>query len=566
MRKSFVFIAAAVICLCCLRTAFAEAFESVSINVQRDAEEFIIEGIVLSGRSGVPVAVEIISPCDYPEGSTMEIIKEIYNQKINTIALDLENKKSDIVYAGQVKTTQNGYFSISTRIKGESGLYMIRISSSDSSEVYSELKQFYNKGYTDAIVADINRAVNGNDIKNILNKIVYEFEMDMDLYEASIQSGIPMTEFYDEFINKGFKSFKEFNDFYTYNLAGWAITRGNSVLFKKAVQNYSKVLGFDTFATYKTYLNFSEEMQADVIRRILNEEGTYAQRFAKATFMTGFVKLMQWGEVNNYIKTNNDGLLNLSKYVGNTSKIDSLLIDGNYNQKKFLDNFKDFSAAFYQIIADVQSGSLSGGSGGSGSSGGGAPQPIYTSPVVQHIAGLKRNRFSDIDNVAWATEAIETLADKGIISGTSADVFSPDENVTREQFVKMLISIIGMQLSSGILDFMDVKSGEWYYDYVYTAYAAGIVRGKDGFFGTGEFITREDMAVLAHRAFNTLKGSSLPYTDSLEISDYAIESVSVMSANGILNGFEDNTFRAKAYTTRAEAAMIIYRLYCLKNV
>ena len=115
-------------------------------------------------------------------------------------------------------------------------------------------------------------------------------------------------------------------------------------------------------------------------------------------------------------------------------------------------------------------------------------------------------------------------------------------------------------MAFGILDensyceFSDVSTGDWYYKYVAAAFKAGLVKGNDpGLFGSGQFITREDMAVILYRAANIsgLKTANLDFVDADEISDYAVEAVSSLTAKGVINGFTDGSFGATENATRA---------------
>ena len=56
----------------------------------------------------------------------------------------------------------------------------------------------------------------------------------------------------------------------------------------------------------------------------------------------------------------------------------------------------------------------------------------------------EKGSFSDVSGEHWAKEAVEALADKGIISGFGDGSFKPDNNVTREEFVKMAVVAFGI--------------------------------------------------------------------------------------------------------------------------
>ena len=84
-------------------------------------------------------------------------------------------------------------------------------------------------------------------------------------------------------------------------------------------------------------------------------------------------------------------------------------------------------------------------------------------------------------------------------------------------------------------------------------------------FGYGMKITREDMAVLIKRAaecagaeLSEVGGTEL--NDLKDVSEYAKDSVVKMADAGIINGYSDGTFRPQNNASRAEAAVMIYRL------
>jgi len=178
--------------------------------------------------------------------------------------------------------------------------------------------------------------------------------------------------------------------------------------------------------------------------------------------------------------------------------------------------------------------------------------------------------FSDLESVPWAKESIEALAAKGIVSGVGDGTFRPDNNVTRAEFIKMLIMAFDLVDENAVSTFNDVKEGMWYYKPIASAEELGIVKGKgDGTFGINEHITREDMAVMVYRTslilgMNLSTGSGeVPFMDKEDIASYALEAVAAMHEKGIIKGIGDNMFAPKNNATRAEAAVLIYRLYKL---
>ena len=211
------------------------------------------------------------------------------------------------------------------------------------------------------------------------------------------------------------------------------------------------------------------------------------------------------------------------------------------------------------------SGSSSGG--GSGSSGGGgvkgatAGNSNTQKPAVKPVPVT----FSDIDSVTWAKPAITYLAERGIVSGRGNGEFAPNDTVTREEFVKLIVATFATNIGGSNCSFEEVSSDRWSYPYIATATELGLVNGVDDthFHPTGG-ITREDLAVILYRAYQLAgkdaKASELSFADADSISDYAKDAVSALVEIGVMNGMGDGTFAPKSVVTRAQAAKAIYEL------
>ncbi len=183
------------------------------------------------------------------------------------------------------------------------------------------------------------------------------------------------------------------------------------------------------------------------------------------------------------------------------------------------------------------------------------------------VTPSKTELFTDIDSVPWAKAQILALAERGIISGTGNGLFAPNQYVTREQFVKMLVEAFGLYNANAVCDFADVAKDSWYYGYVASGYEAGIVQGDGaGSFGAGQHITRQDMAVLAYRAYKAVKGDmtyikdDVVFSDYSDIATYAGEAVEALAKAGYINGTGNGLFSPANVCTRAEAAVIIFNM------
>ncbi len=147
--------------------------------------------------------------------------------------------------------------------------------------------------------------------------------------------------------------------------------------------------------------------------------------------------------------------------------------------------------------------------------------------------------------------------------------FSLDE-VVMEYITTELKGVVGEQYKDpqGRINyvyepFSDIEG--WFHDYIITAAAAGLVNGfPDGTFRPDENVTREQYITMLYRLFDTdedKEGAELTFTDAGTIG-YGKEAVSWGVANGVINGYTDNTFRPNAKITRAEMAAMTYRALC----
>jgi len=190
----------------------------------------------------------------------------------------------------------------------------------------------------------------------------------------------------------------------------------------------------------------------------------------------------------------------------------------------------------------------------------GNPIVIINEPSEDPLAAPSV-RFYDVPDDHWAADAINALALRGIVNGVGDNMFAPDYNVTREQFVRMVVNVLGLTKSGTATNFADVDESEWYAPYIAVAAENGIIKGiADDEFGVGLHITRQDMATIKHRALDLeLNENEMPFTDAEHIAYYAETAVAALYGANLITGYPDGTFRPRSNLTRAEAATIIYR-------
>ena len=151
-------------------------------------------------------------------------------------------------------------------------------------------------------------------------------------------------------------------------------------------------------------------------------------------------------------------------------------------------------------------------------------------------------RFIDLGGYDWAKDAINELAEAGVIKGTSANTYSPGANITRADFALLLTRAFKLT-SDSTENFADVAANKYYAAELAIAKANGIVNGigNNKFKPEGQ-ITRQDMMVMLERALKKLgyelgeaEGSELAaFSDAAQVADYAKEAVALLIGNGIV--------------------------------
>lgn len=191
-----------------------------------------------------------------------------------------------------------------------------------------------------------------------------------------------------------------------------------------------------------------------------------------------------------------------------------------------------------------------------------------TTHFSTYAVAYVKTAFSDLAGFDWAKQAVEALASKGVTTGTSAVSFRPGLEVSRADYLVMLVKALGLTANAGPR-FQDVTASDYYDEAVSIAKALGLAEGIDAqHFDPKAPITREDLMVLTARALqlsHRLNGnrdtSNLDtFTDQSEVAAYAKASISALLQAGVVQG-NGQGLAPKAHTTRAEVAVIIYRLF-----
>ena len=148
------------------------------------------------------------------------------------------------------------------------------------------------------------------------------------------------------------------------------------------------------------------------------------------------------------------------------------------------------------------------------------------------------------------------------IVGYEDGTVRPENNITRAEvatiFFRLLTDESRDEFWSQTNPYSDVSADDWYNNAVSTLTNAGILDGyEDGTFRPNGNITRAEFATITSRFFDaTYEGEDLfPDIDGHWAKDYINESANA----GIVNGYEDGTFRPQKLITRAEAMTMVNR-------
>lgn len=197
---------------------------------------------------------------------------------------------------------------------------------------------------------------------------------------------------------------------------------------------------------------------------------------------------------------------------------------------------------------------------------------VETTPeAIRYAMALMRGidvpQFTDVAEDAWYHDYVYDLVYRGVVNGMTATTYEPEGKLTRAQFVKLLACSLEeaetLKTYEGKHPFKD-SEGHWAEAYIAWAKDKGIVEGVSATeFDPEAPITREQMATIFGR-YALKQGIELPKSDNAagsfpdadKISEYAREFVELMRIAGILNGYEDGTFRPQGNATRAEAAKL----------
>ncbi|MBQ4562085.1 MAG: S-layer homology domain-containing protein [Clostridia bacterium] len=172
--------------------------------------------------------------------------------------------------------------------------------------------------------------------------------------------------------------------------------------------------------------------------------------------------------------------------------------------------------------------------------------------------------FPDVKEGAWYYNAVTYCAEKGIFNGNKDGSFAPAKSITRAEFVVALANYSGEDISTEECDrFTDIKPSHWYYRATSWAANKGIVSGtSENTYSPSRQISRQDLCLmlmnyLKYKSITVEADMSSAFADDAKIGAWAKEAVYAIKTAGIVAGMGENKFEPRSSATRSQVAQMM---------
>ena len=168
--------------------------------------------------------------------------------------------------------------------------------------------------------------------------------------------------------------------------------------------------------------------------------------------------------------------------------------------------------------------------------------------------------FVDVKTGDYFYDAVLWAVEKGITNGTSAETFSPEAPCTRAQIVTFLWRAAGSPVVNYAMDLSDVAGDAYYAEAVRWALSEGITTGtSDHTFSPDAVCTREQAVTFLWRAAGSPAVSGESAFEDVGADAYYARAVAWAAQNGVTNGISQALFGTGSDCTRAQIVTFLYR-------
>ncbi|WEG16712.1 S-layer homology domain-containing protein [Alkalihalophilus pseudofirmus] len=189
---------------------------------------------------------------------------------------------------------------------------------------------------------------------------------------------------------------------------------------------------------------------------------------------------------------------------------------------------------------------------------------VVTAAAPAALAAPADAKFSDVSSSHWAIKDINYLVEKGAIQGYPDGTFKPGNSITRAEIAVVLAKTLDLDVDPEVTTdkFSDVPATHWANPYIAAIVdqTEGVIDGyENGTFRPSNTVTRQEMAKMVVEAYDLelVEGKDLPFTDvdGLWSTDY----INILASNGVAAGMTTTTFVPRGEVQRAQTAAFVHR-------